>query len=121
MSIPYHSNIEKLTLKNTYYRNVIYTVPGSMQLVLMSIPPGEIIPMETHKKSTQFFRVESGLGVAIVKGKHIGLSDGVGLIIPPNTLHEIEAIGDKPLKLYTLYTHPEHPQGMIEKKRPFFT
>jgi mannose-6-phosphate isomerase-like protein (cupin superfamily) len=84
----------------------------------MSIPPGGIIPMEVHKKSAQFFRVESGLGIATIGGKSIGLSDGDAFIVPPNTRHEVEAIGNKPLKLYTIYTHPEHPQGTKEKKMP---
>lgn len=114
---PYHANIEKDTIANDNYRRVVYTVPHSFQLVLMSIPVGGNIHMEKHEKTTQFIRVEKGLGVAIVPDKEhqFALADGVCIVIPPNTFHKIENIGDEPLKLYTIYTPPEHPQNLIQR------
>lgn len=109
-------NIEKETIKNTDYRRVIYTVPKSMQLVLMSLPKGGEIPMETHPKTTQFIKVEKGLGIAIVNGIHHGLSDGESVIIPPGARHKIMNVGRAPLKLYTIYTPPEHKQGLVLRR-----
>jgi len=105
----YKDNLEKATLKNNYYRNVIYTTP-QMQLVLMNIPTGVSIGAETHSKTTQFIRVEKGTGVAIVSGKRYNLKDGDAIIIPAGHRHDIRSTGD--LQLYTIYSPPEHPQGL---------
>lgn len=104
-------NIEKKTLSNKQYRNVLYTTP-QMQLVLMSIPVGDDIPKEKHAKVTQFIRVEEGkASVTIYKGKREEkkiLKDGDAVIIDPNTYHYVKNIGDIPVKLYTLYSPPQH-------------
>jgi quercetin dioxygenase-like cupin family protein len=39
-----------------------------MQLVLMSLKPGEEIGSEIHPYITQFIRVEKGEGIAIIEG-----------------------------------------------------
>jgi mannose-6-phosphate isomerase-like protein (cupin superfamily) len=114
---PNYINIEKATIQNTDYRRVIYTVPKSFQLVLMSIPVGENIRMEKHHKTTQFIRVERGLGIAEVSGKYYALGNGISITIPPNTFHYVENVGKIPLQLYTIYTPPDHSPNLIEHKQ----
>ena len=107
-------NIEKKTTNNTYYRNVLYT-NSDMQLVVMNLLPNEKIDREKHNGS-QFIRVEEGSGIAIVKNKRYILKNGSGLIINPNTYHNIIA-GDKGMKLYSIYTPPQHKKGTKEKSK----
>lgn len=110
-------NIEKATLENTYYRKVLHTTP-QMQLVLMSLNQGEDIPLETHSSTTQFIRVEKGTALAMVGKKRMLLDDGDSLIIPPGKKHYISQIGEKPLKLYTIYSPPEHPKNRVNMRQP---
>ena len=105
-------NIEKKTIDNTYYRNVLYT-NSDMQFVVMNLLPNEEIGVEKHDGS-QFIRVEKGSGIAIVKDKRYILKDGSALVINKNTYHNIIA-GDKGLKLYSIYSPPQHKRG--EKKK----
>lgn len=109
-------DIEKETLQNTDYRRVIFTGPN-MQLVLMAIPPGEEVGVETHKDHDQFVRIESGKGKAILNGKKTDLEDGMAVLVPAGTTHNIVNTGDEVLKLYTLYGPPEHPKGTVEKTK----
>ena len=115
-SKPHHFNIEKETLKNTNYRKVVYT-DKYQQLVLMSLNPKEYIYLEKHN-ATQFFRVEKGNGIAKVGGKDIKLKDGVSVTVPPNTFHKIINTGSVPLKLYTIYSPPQHKPGTVDKRQP---
>jgi mannose-6-phosphate isomerase-like protein (cupin superfamily) len=112
----YKGDIENQTLKNKYYRKVIYTTKN-MQLVLMSIPKGEEIGMEKHKNTSQFIRVEGGKGIAIVGNKKYSLKDGKAVLIPPNKRHNIINTGSKPLKLYSIYSPPEHPSDRKEMNK----
>lgn len=107
----YIGNIEQETIENTDYRRVLYTGPDS-QLVVMSIPPGVEIGEEAHGED-QFVRVEAGEGVALVNGDTHQLSDGVAVVVPKGSMHNIRNTGTVPLKLYTLYTAPEHPAGTV--------
>jgi mannose-6-phosphate isomerase-like protein (cupin superfamily) len=116
--LPNHIDIEKETIKNRDYRRVIYTVPKSMQLVLMSISRGQDIPTEIHPHTTQFIRIEKGLGIATIDGKEYALGDGVAITIPPGAKHRIQSVGKTPLKLYTIYTPPEHKPGLTQRNRP---
>ena len=115
----FSGDIEKLTLENTDYRRVIFTSDYS-QLVLMSIPVGEDIHLEIHPYVDQFFRFEKGEG-KIVLGKEGGetifVTDGSGVVIPHNTYHRVINIGKEPLKLYTIYSPPNHPKGKVEKTK----
>ena len=108
-------NLEKKTLRNVNYRKVIQTT-DTMQLVLMNIQPNDNIPKEIHRKTTQFIRIESGSGYAILNGVKSTLSDGKAIVIPPGVEHEIVA-GKNGMKLYTLYSPPEHEEGTIEKNK----
>lgn len=110
----YKANIEKQTLKNNNYRKVISTTTN-MQLVLMSIEEGEEIGLEKHRNASQFIRVESGTAKAIVGKSKFFLKDGDAIIVPPNTLHNIINTGAEPLKIYTVYSPPQHGKNTVEK------
>lgn len=105
-------NIEQKTLDNNFYRKVIHTT-SDMQLVIMKLLPHEEIGMEKHD-GTQFIRVEAGSGSAIIKGKRHKLEDGSAVIINKNTYHNIIA-GKNGMKIYTLYSPPQHPRNEKEK------
>ena len=112
----YIKNLEEETIQNNDYRRVLYT-GAYMQLVLMSIEPGENIPEEKHNLD-QFIRVESGEGTAIVNGESFELKDDTAIIIPKETMHEIvNTSKGHPLKLYSIYTPPEHPEGTVHTTR----
>ena len=114
---PFTTNIEKDTIKNNYYRKVIYT-DKYQQIVLMSLDVGEYIHKEKHN-ATQFFRIEQGNGIAIIDNKSIKLVDGVALVVPPHTWHEIiNNSKTQKLKLYTIYSPPEHNQNEVNKRQP---
>ena len=111
------TNIEKKSLENDYFREVLFTGPNS-QLVVMSLKPGEDIGMETHGGVDQFIRVEAGEGKAILNGKEEKIQDGSAVVIPAGVEHNIvNSSGTKPLKLYTVYSPPEHPHGTIHKNK----
>ena len=113
----YVDNIEKKSLENKYFREVLFTGPHS-QLVVMSIAPGDDIGMETHKDVDQFFRVEAGIGRAILNGKEYDLEDGSAVVIPAGTEHNIiNRSKSEPLKVYTIYSPPNHPDGTIHKDK----
>jgi mannose-6-phosphate isomerase-like protein (cupin superfamily) len=115
--VGYLTNIEKRSLENEYFREVLFTGPHS-QLVVMSIAPDEDIGMETHGDVDQFIRVEAGAGKAILNGEEHNLEDGSAVVIPAGTQHNIvNSSRSKPLKLYTIYSPPEHPHGTIHKNK----
>lgn len=112
----YVDNIEKLSLENTSFRKVLYTTP-EMQLVLMSLKPGEDIGLEVHPTITQFLRVESGNGKVVLNGAEESLEDGSSIIVPAGIEHNVINTGEKELKLYTLYTPPEHKHGIEQETK----
>lgn len=108
----YINNIEKLTLENNNFRKVIYTAKHS-QLVLMSLKPGEDIGEEVHDTLDQFFRFEKGTGKVIIEGVESEITDGSAVIIPSGTLHNIiNTSQTDSLKLYTIYSPPNHADGV---------
>lgn len=110
----FHDNIEKSTLNNSNFRQVIFTSPKrDFQLVLMSLKPNEDIGIETHENITQFFRFESGSGKAIVNGKEQEFNAGDVVVVPKGCEHNIIA-GSEGLKLYTIYIPANHPDGKIQ-------
>lgn len=106
-------NIEEKTLAGENFREVLYTTARS-QLVIMTLQPGEEIGMEHHTGHDQFIRVEAGTGKAILDGETHALEDGTALVIPAGTEHNVinTSRTDK-MRLYTLYTPPEHPDGIV--------
>lgn len=110
----YNSNIETETLENTNYRKVLYT-GTNMQLVVMCLQPGDDIPAEVHDDIEQFFRVEEGTAKVIIDDETFEVSDDEVFIVPPGAKHQVINAGDSELKLYTIYTPPEHPAGTVHK------
>ena len=109
----YSVNIETKTLENDFFREVLYTGPQS-QLVVMTLQPGEEIGQEIHDDHDQFIRVEAGQGEAILDGERHALSEGVAVVIPAGVEHNvINTSTSEPLRLYTIYSPPEHPVGTI--------
>jgi len=105
----YIVNLEKVTLENTDFRRVLYTAPNS-QLVLMNIKSQEDIGEEVHTLD-QFIRIESGEGKAILNGKEHDIKADDGIVIPAGTRHNVVNTGSSDLKLYTVYSPPEHIDG----------
>ena len=109
----YHTNVEKETLKNTDYRRVLYTGKHS-QLVLMSLKPGEEIGEEVHSHLDQFFRFEEGEGKVTIDTNQYPVKDGDAVIVPAGSKHNvINTSKTKHLKLYTIYSPPEHQDKVI--------
>jgi mannose-6-phosphate isomerase-like protein (cupin superfamily) len=109
----YKNNIEKSTLENNNFRKVLYTAKH-MQLVLMSLKPGEEIGAEIHKNSDQFFRFEVGSGKCIIDGNEYRMKDGDVIIVPAGAKHNVINTGNSiELKMYTIYALPNHQDGIV--------
>ena len=112
----YIENIEKTTLENENFRTVLYTAHHS-QLVVMSLNPREEIGEEVHTLD-QFIRIEEGEGLALLDGVEHVLHDDYAVLIPAGARHNvINTSSEKPMKLYTLYSPPEHQDGVVRKTR----
>lgn len=109
-------NIEEETVKNTDFRRVLYTAKHS-QLVLMSLRPGEEIGMEAHDELDQFFRFEQGEGKVIINGNEHKVKDGSAVIVPSGAMHNVVNTGKGDLKLYTIYSPPEHQDKVVRKTK----
>lgn len=105
-------DIEALTTENTDFRRVLYT-GKFMQLVLMSLAPGEEIGSEVHDDIDQFFRVEDGHGTVVIDGVEHAVKDDDVVIVPAGATHNVINTGDVALKLYTIYAPPEHKNGTV--------
>jgi mannose-6-phosphate isomerase-like protein (cupin superfamily) len=116
--LEYNGPIEKLTLENTYFRQVLFTGPHS-QLVLMCLQPGEDIGNEVHPKVDQFFRIEQGKARFVFDEKRErAAGDGDAVVVPAGTFHNvINASQTALLKLYTIYSPPNHPAGTVHKTK----
>lgn len=107
----YATNIEQETLQNTDYRRVLYTAHHS-QLVLMCIKPGEEIGEEVHELD-QFIRFEAGEARVILDGVEHRLMADDAVVIPQGTRHNVINVGSTDLKLYSIYSPPEHKDGTV--------
>lgn len=107
----YIINIEKSAKENNNFRKVLYTAKHS-QLVLMSLRPAEEIGEEVHALD-QFIRIEAGRGMAILDGVEHAVGDGSAIVIPAGTRHNIVNDADEEMKLYTIYSPPEHKDGIV--------
>lgn len=119
---PFVVNIEMVTKQNPNYRTALWT-GKHLQLTLMSIPPGGEIGLEVHPDVDQFIRVEDGVGVVQMGSTKDKLSyqrnvDGqFAILVPAGTWHNLINIGNKPLKVYTIYAPPEHPSGTVHRTK----
>ena len=109
-------DIEKDTLDNANFRKVLYT-GKHLQLVLMNLKSGEDIGEEVHKTVDQFFRIEKGTGEAVINGNKHSLSNGVSLIVPAGSKHNLTNTGKGELKLYSVYSPPNHQDKIIHKTK----
>jgi mannose-6-phosphate isomerase-like protein (cupin superfamily) len=114
----YVGPIEKLTAENTYFRQVLYTGPHS-QLVVMCLRPGEDIGDEVHPNVDQFFRIEQGEANFILNEKEEHrVHDGDAVVVPAGTFHNVINVSmTGALKLYTIYSPPNHPEGTVHKTK----
>lgn len=109
-------DIEKLTVENDLFRKVLYT-GKHMQLVLMTLQPGEEIGSEVHEGHDQFFRIEDGEGEVVIDGKTTKIEDDDAIIVPAGARHNVINTGSEPLRLYTLYGPPEHRDGVVHETK----
>jgi len=112
----YHDDIEQQTVGNDDFRRVLYT-GQHLQLVLMTLQPGEEIGSEIHEDRDQFFRFEEGSGQVDIDDNSYDVVDGSGVIVPSGSRHNVRNTGDAPLKLYTLYGPPEHKDGVVQSTK----
>jgi mannose-6-phosphate isomerase-like protein (cupin superfamily) len=106
-------NIENVTNENNLFRDILYT-SDYMQLVVMSLDPGEEIGEETHKDTDQFFRIESGSGEVVINDVATPIEAGFGIVVPCGAKHNIVNNSEEILKLYTLYGPPHHKDQIIQ-------
>lgn len=108
-------DIERLAVGNDDFRRVLYTAKHC-QLVLMALAPGEEIGAEVHKLD-QFFRVEEGSGVVVMDGTRTPVKAGFAIVVPMGANHNIINTGTEPLKLYTVYSPPNHRDRVVHHTR----
>ena len=108
-------DIETIATENDEFRRVLYTARNT-QLVVMSIPPKGDIGAEVHKLD-QFFRVEAGTGSVVLDGVTTAVRAGYAVLVPAGATHNIINTGTGALKLYTLYSPPNHRDGVVHHTR----
>lgn len=115
---PFVSSLEKVTEENTHFRHVLFTGKHH-QLVLMTLPPGDDIGREIHADVDQFFRVEEGIARFVFgPGEEHLVRAGDAVVVPAGTFHNVvNASPTKLLRLYTLYSSPQHPHGAIQNTK----
>jgi mannose-6-phosphate isomerase-like protein (cupin superfamily) len=119
---PWVGDIEQETLGNDTFRTVVFTGEHT-QLTVMSIEPGDDIGGEVHDGHDQFIRIESGSARVELGGSEgeparvQDVADDWAVIIPSGTWHNVVNTGDEPLKLYSLYSPPEHPDGTVHRTK----
>jgi len=113
----YVVDIEQKTRVNDCFREVLFTAPH-MQLVVMTLQPGEEIGLEQHGDGDQFVRVEAGEGEVILSGERHPLRDGSAVVVPAGVVHNFinTSVGTL-LRLYTIYAPAEHPDGTVNRTK----
>ena len=106
------ADIEEETEENTDFRRVLYT-GKHLQLVLMALQPGDEIGEEIHQDRDQFFRIEKGKGEVWIDGRRSKIKSDFAIVVPAGARHNIVNTGDKPLRLYTLYSPPQHLDAIV--------
>jgi len=112
----YCDNIEKQTVENQDFRRVLYT-GHNLQLVLMTLQPGEEIGAEVHEDRDQFFRIEEGRGAVDIDGVENPVEEDFAVIVPAGARHNVRNTGSQPLRLYTIYGPPEHKDGIVQSTK----
>ena len=114
---PYVVNIEDVTLENTNYRTTLWT-GANLQVTLMCIQPGHDIGLEVHEDHDQFLRIEQGQATVYMGPSKEDLkiwqaSDDDVVLVPAGAWHNLVNTSDAPLKLYSIYSPPEHAHGTV--------
>ena len=112
----YCGQIEQATLQNDDFRHVLYT-GTNLQLVLMTLQPGDEIGEEIHADRDQFFRIEEGEGTIDIDGSENKVEDDFAVIVPAGARHNVRNTGSRPLRLYTIYAPPEHKDGIVQSTK----
>lgn len=113
----FFTKLEEETVSNTDFRRVLYT-NDQLQLVLMSLKPGEEIGLETHPDNDQFFRFDAGQGKVIINSTEYNVTDGDAVIVPKGAEHNVINTSDtEDLKFYTIYAPAHHKDGVIRATR----
>ena len=112
----YCDNIERQTVENEDFRRVLYT-GHNLQLVLMTLQPGEEIGSEVHPDRDQFFRIEEGEGAIDIDGRENRVEDDFAVIVPAGARHNVRNTGSAPLRLYTIYGPPEHRDQVVQSTK----
>ncbi len=113
---PFQSNVLALARSNDAYRHVLFTGARS-QLVLMTLPPGGEIGLESHAHVEQLIFVASGHGKAVMNGAETPVGEGDVVIATPDASHNIVNTGTEPLRLYTVYAPPNHIDARLHPAR----
>ena len=112
----YVADIEDKTEANKDFRHVLYT-GQNLQLVVMSLKPGQDIGAETHATHDQFFRVEQGKGEVVIDGVTHKIKSGTGIVVPAGASHNLVNTGDKAMKVYTIYGPPNHVDQLEQETK----
>ena len=112
----YCGNIEQQTVENEDFRRVLYT-GEHLQLVLMTLQPGEEIGEEVHPDRDQFFRIEEGEGAIDIDGRENKVEDDIAVIVPAGARHNVRNTSNAPLRFYTLYGPPEHKDKVVQSTK----
>ena len=115
MTEPFITELEHVAETNNYFRQVLFTGQHS-QLVLMSLEPGEEIGTEVHAVDQLLYVVE-GEGETILDGMVYPLEEGGAVCVPAGVEHNIVNTDDEPLKLFTVYSPPQHPAGTVHRTK----
>ena len=119
---PFALNISMAARRNDAFRRALWT-GNHLQVTLMSLKPGEDIGLELHPDVDQFLRVESGNGMLRMGSNKNNLNfqqyvhEGLGIVIPAGTWHNLINTGSRPLKLYSIYAPPQHPKGTVHRTK----
>lgn len=112
----YAEDVTRMARENEDFRRVLFTTERS-QLVLMAIPPGEEIGEEVHEGIDQMLAFVEGDGEAVLEGERRPVRAGSVVVVPAGVRHNFVAMGGSPLKLYTVYAPPEHPDGTVHRTK----
>lgn len=112
----YCDNIEQRTVENQDFRRVLYT-GHNLQLVLMTLQPGDEIGEEVHEDRDQFFRIEEGSGIVDIDGVPNEVEGDYAVIVPAGARHNVRNTSSVPLRLYTIYAPPEHRDGIVQSTK----
>ena len=106
-------DLKDVASENEYFRQVLFTGVHS-QLVVMALRPGEEIGEEVHEVD-QFIYAVKGEGEAVLGGTSTPFAKGEALCVPAGSVHNVKNSGDEPMKLFTVYSPPQHAAGKVEK------